>query len=254
MNYSLIIPYFKTPAVTRLCLFSIFKLCRETPEVIVVDNAPDSPESAMLKEFPQIKLINNRSELRGSAANFEAIDIGLQHASHDLVGLLHSDTIFLKAGWDTECFGRLERDNLAVVSTFEREANPFRPVRKQIRDWWHDLRHERRPGYDAAGKLMLFFFLTRKSTLKQSGFVFLRDGHITPKQFAGTGLPVEVLSLVEISRLMWHTSNITSLLTGQMDDPRLLQSLREKQERFMRDPQIQATFGELLEKHPLPKV
>ena len=51
MNYSLIVPYFKTPEVTRLCLYSIFKFSRGNPEVIVVDNAPDSPESAMLKEF-----------------------------------------------------------------------------------------------------------------------------------------------------------------------------------------------------------
>lgn len=248
MNCSLIIPYFKTPEVTRLCLYSVFKFSREKPEVIVVDNAPDSPESAMLKEFPDIKLINNRSELRGSAANFEAIDIGLEHASHDLVALLHSDTIFLKDGWDTEYFGRLEQQKLAVISTFEREANPFRPFRKQVRDWWHDLRHERRPGYQATGKLMLFFFLTRKSTLKESGFVFLRDGHITPTHFEKTQKPVEVLSLVEISRFMWHTSNITSLLTGQMDDPKLVKSYQDKRRRFFADPRIRADFGPVLPK------
>lgn len=254
MNYSLIVPYFKTPEVTRLCLHSIFKFCTGKPEVIVVDNAPDSPESAMLAEFPEIKLIKNRSELRGSPANFEAIDIGLAQASNDLVGLLHSDTIFLQSGWDEKYFGQLEREKLAVVSTFEREANPFRPWRKKVKDWWHDLRHVSQPGYEAQGKLMLFFFLTSKTALRESGFVFLRDGHITPAHFERTQKPVKVLSLVEISQFMWHTSNITSILTGQMDDPKLLQSLRDKQERFVNDPLIQSAFGELLKKHPLPKV
>jgi hypothetical protein len=248
MNYSLIVPYFKTPEVTRLCLYSIFKFSRGNPEVIVVDNAPDSPESAMLAEFPQIKLVQNRSELRGSLANFEALDLGLKQASHDLVGLLHSDTIFLQDGWDTECFGRLQQGKLAALGTFEREANPFRPLRKQVRDWWHDLRHVSQPGYDAEGKLMLFFLLTRKSTLEQTGFVFLRDGHITSKHFEITRQPVELLSLVQISRLMWHTSNITSLLTGQMDDPKLVKSYQDKRRRFFGDPKIRADFGPVLPK------
>jgi len=252
MNYSLIVPYFKTPEVTRLCLYSIFKFSRGNPEVIVVDNAPDSSESAMLAEFPQIKLIKNHSELRGSLANFEALDIGLQHASNDLVGLLHSDTIFLQDGWDTECFGKLESKKLAVLSTFEREANPLRPLRKKIRDWWHDMRHVSQPGYEAPGKLMLFFFLTRVSTLKKSGFVFLRDGHITPAHFAKTELPVEVMSVVEISRLMWHTSNITSILTGQMTDPAMVKSYQTKREQLLHHPFMVERFGEVLAKHKLP--
>ena len=56
----------------------------------------------------------------GSAGNFHALDVGLAAASHDLVGLLHSDTVFLQPGWDLDWFGRLERENLAALSTFER--------------------------------------------------------------------------------------------------------------------------------------
>ncbi|MCD6052203.1 MAG: hypothetical protein K0Q55_3621 [Verrucomicrobia bacterium] len=52
MNYSLIVPYFKTPEVTRLCLYSIFKFSGGNPEVIVVDNAPDSAESATRMFWP----------------------------------------------------------------------------------------------------------------------------------------------------------------------------------------------------------
>ena len=65
-------------------------------EVIVVDNDPGGAESKMLDEFPKLKQINNPTQTRGSAANFKALDIGLQHAANDLVGLLHSDTIFCR--------------------------------------------------------------------------------------------------------------------------------------------------------------
>jgi glycosyltransferase involved in cell wall biosynthesis len=215
LSYSLIIPYYRTPEITRIALYSIFKFCRGNAEVIAVDNDPDGGESKMLDEFPRIKRINNRTKQRGSAANFEALDIGLQHASHDLVGLLHSDTIFLQDGWDLEWFGCLERKNLAALSTFEREANPFRSLRKQIGDRWRHLRHNPRPTSADAGKLMFFWLLTRKSVLQALNFVFLRDGHITPDRLVGQRNGLEVLSCVQISRFMWHTSNITSILSGR---------------------------------------
>jgi len=246
VRYSVIVPYFRTPEITRLCLYSIFKFSRGEPEVIVVDNAPGSPESGMLAEFPRIRKIENATALRGSAANFEALDIGLARASHDLVALIHSDTIFLMEAWDLVWFSYLERNRLAALSTFEREANPFRPLRQRIRDRWNHWRHVRRPRGDAPGKLMVHFLLTRKSTLARAGFVFQRDGHIGPAHFAATGQPVEVLSLVEVSRVIWHTSNITSLVTGQMQDEKLAGIYRAKRSRLLADPWIREAFGPVL--------
>jgi hypothetical protein len=246
ISYSLIIPYFRTPEMTRLALFSIFKFCRGNAEVIVVDNDPASAESRMLDEFPKIKRINNATGQRGSAANFEALDLGLSHASHDLAGLLHSDTIFLRDGWDLEWFGHLERENLAALSTFEREANPFRPLRKRMGDWWRHFRHIPRPVRAHDGKLMFFWLLTRKSVLQAMNFVFLRDGHLTADRLVGQRNGVEVLSCVQISRFMWHTSNITSILTGQMDDTKLVRSYQAKREQFFKHPLIREQFGEVL--------
>jgi hypothetical protein len=246
---SLIVPYFRTPEITRLCLHSIFRFSELNPEVIVVDNDPTSPESAMLDEFPRIKRIPNPSRLRGSAANFEALDIGLAQASHDLVGLLHSDTVFLKPGWDREWFGRLAAQDLAALSTAEREANPFRPIRKKVGDWWRHWRHQRRPVPGKAAKMMLFFLLTRKSVLGEIGFGFLRDGHIEPHHFEKSRNGVELLSCVEISRFMWHTSNITSLLTGQMTDPAMVKSYTDKRRRFLAHPLIRTHFRDVLPKN-----
>jgi hypothetical protein len=245
-SHSLIIPYFRTPEITRLALHSIFKFCRGNAEVIVVDNDPGGAESKMLDEFPKLKRINNPTQTRGSAANFEALDIGLRHATNDLVGLLHSDTIFLQDGWDVEWFGHLERHNLAALSTFEREANPFRPLRKKAGDWWRHLRHNPRPVSASAGKLMFFWLLTRKSILQDMNFVFARDGHITPDRLAGRRNGLEVLSCVQISRFMWHTSNITSILTGQMDDPSLVKSFQTKRRQLLDHPLIREKFGDVL--------
>ena len=244
MDYSLIVPYFKTPEITRLCLYSIFKFARGKPEVLVVDNAPGSTESGMLREFKKIRVVENPGAPRGSAGNFHALDRGLAQAGHDLVGLLHSDTVFLKEGWDLECFGRLEKENLAALGTFEREANPFDGNR--LRDWWRGLRHRPRPGAGSRGKLMLYFLLTRRSTLERLGHRFLGAEHIRVDRFAGAGRPVEVLGAAEMGRLLWHTSNITSLLTGQMGDPAQMARYREKRRELLADERIRELFGPVL--------
>jgi hypothetical protein len=57
---------------------------------------------------------------------------------------------------------------------------------------------------------------------------------------------VEVLSLREMSGFLWHTSNITSLLTGQMDDQRLRKSYETKRKRFLEDPFVREHFAAVL--------
>jgi hypothetical protein len=97
-----------------------------------------------------------------------------------------------------------------------------------------------------AGKLMFFWLLTRKSILREMDFVFVRDGHITPDRLAGRRNGLEVLSCVQISRFMWHTSNITSILTGQMDDPSLVKSFQTKRRQLLGHPLIREKFGDVL--------
>ncbi|MFH1067942.1 MAG: glycosyltransferase [bacterium] len=233
--YTLIIPYYKTPEITRLALRSIRRFCRAEHEIIVIDNAPDSPESAMLQEFPEIRRIENRSGLTGSPANFEAIDIGVKEARHDLLGLLHSDTIFLREGWDEEQFGYMEKHDLAVLGTFEREASPHRPLHRKIRDIFFDFVHSNRPQRGSRKKLMLFFLLTRASVLRELNFSFMKSGHLLPIHLESVQNGLETLSCLEISRFMWHTSNVTSLLTGQMDDPKMAKNFRKKREMLLQD-------------------
>lgn len=246
MKYSLIIPYYRTPEITRLALHSIFHFGTGEPEVIVVDNAPGRVESKMLDEFPRLRRLDNPTAKTGSDANFEALDLGIQAASHDLLGLLHSDTIFMRPGWDTEWFGHLEAKNLAAIGTFEREANLFRPWRKRIKDRIRHQFHRRTVAPDLPGKLAMHFVLTRQSTMTQTGFNFIRDRDLLTRHFTGMRGGIEILSLWEMSRILWHTSNITSLLTGQMDDPRLRKSYETKRKRFLEDPFVRQHFAAVL--------
>ncbi len=244
VRYSLIVPYFRTPEITRFALHSIFKFCRGDAEVIVVNNDPADPGSGMLAEFPHITQVNNPTATRGSDANFEALDLGLRHATRDFVGLLHSDTVFLQDGWDLEWFGRLQSENLAALGTFEREANPFRPLRKKIRDHWNHLRHDPRP--QSTAKLMLHWLLTRKSVLQALDYRFSHSRDLTVDRLRDQRDGVQLLSCVQISRFLWHTSDVTGVVTGQLRDPASIKSFETKRAQFINHPLIREHFGEIL--------
>lgn len=89
-DISVIIVSFNTRELILACLRSVFagRGAGET-EVIVVDNASnDGSRDAIRKEFPGVKIIENRRNLGFSAAN----NIGLENATGSYALLLNSDT------------------------------------------------------------------------------------------------------------------------------------------------------------------
>lgn len=89
-DISVIIVSFNTRELILACLRSVFagRGAGET-EVIVVDNASnDGSRDAIRKEFPGVKIIENRRNLGFSAAN----NIGLENATGSYAVLLNSDT------------------------------------------------------------------------------------------------------------------------------------------------------------------
>lgn len=243
LSYSLIIPHYRTLAITRIALHALQTFSTGNAEILLIANDPTPEDLALSTEFPTARFLPLPSTLNRDAANLDAIDVGLAAASHDLVGIIHSDTIFLKTGWDQELFGRMEQNGLDALSTMAREANAFRPWRKQIKDLWWDLWHQRRPSPDKQGKLMLHFLLTRKSTLAEMGFHFLNQGNIRVEHYTRAGRTIELLSLREGNRYMWHISNTSSLLSGLMNDPKLWQDFQKKWQIFWESPDVIRHFG-----------
>lgn len=245
LRYSLIVPYFRTPEVTRLALRTMQCFAAGEPEIIVIDNDPNHPGSAMLDEFPHIVRINNPTDTRGSLANFEALDIGIDAASHDRLAIVHSDTIFLQHGWDARYFNELDQQPLAAIGTLVREANPWRPLRKRLRDRYNRLRHRRIASASQNGKLLVFFLLIRKSLLQTHHYRFMQQGNISIDHVRTMqGGDIALLDLIELSQFVWHTSNITSLLTGQMDDPVLQRNFEQKWARLLEDPRMRQHLGD----------
>lgn len=94
MDLSVIIVNWNTRNLLRDCLKSIFKFTKGVKfEIIVVDNGSKDKSSRMVKkEFPQVTLIPNKSNLGFSKANNQ----GLKIAKGKYLLLLNSDTYFIE--------------------------------------------------------------------------------------------------------------------------------------------------------------
>ena len=93
MQLSVSIVSFNTKALLKRCLASIFKFTKGLSfEVIVVDNGSTDDSAAIVrKDFPQVKLIQNRTNRWYSGANNQALNA----AKGKYFLILNSD-IFLK--------------------------------------------------------------------------------------------------------------------------------------------------------------
>lgn len=92
MDLSIIIVSFNTREILKNCLKSIVGVRQSGPqtEVIIVDNASsDGSYEMIVKDFPEFKLIVNKTNLGFAKAN----NVGIKQAQGEYIILLNSDTI-----------------------------------------------------------------------------------------------------------------------------------------------------------------
>ncbi|MEO5348427.1 MAG: hypothetical protein H7836_02115 [Magnetococcus sp. YQC-3] len=240
LEYTLIIPYHRTPTVTRIVLSALSNSCHGTPELILVhwDPEPAAADLALFAEFATLRVIALPAALQGDAARFAAIDAGVAAASHDLVGILHGDTVLLRPGWDEDLFSYMERDELVALGTQAAEVTPLRSWSSRIGELWRELWHKRMPGPKDEGMLMHNFLLTRKSVLEKIAFRFAEQGPINIRHYTRNDCRIGLLSLQEVCDFMWYVPNTAGLLCGEVTDARVRQEVQHKWRIFSQDPHI----------------
>jgi hypothetical protein len=99
MDLSIIVVNFNTKSLIKECLSSIFKNTQNLKyEVIVVDNhSSDGSPEMVKKDFPQVKLIQNKENLGFAKANNQ----GLKVAEGKYISFLNSDTVVLSNAFET---------------------------------------------------------------------------------------------------------------------------------------------------------
>ena len=233
-NISIIIPQYKTYQVTRLCLRALKKFSTLNIEVIVVDNNSADESLTYLEKNKWIQLIKNNNATVGGLGHKQALDIGIKAAKGNWVLLFHSDTIVLKKAWDKDLLDLVSQYPDAVgASSIVRDINPFASWYSQlIRKFKENQFVYHHTLNTSNNKMMSYCFLIKRDFLTHSGFNFeqaegdvadaLYRNHIKDMQ------PFLLMGRNFLQNILWHTSNVSSILTGQMTDTKSINKLHKK--------------------------
>lgn len=100
---SVVIPTRNRPTWLRTCLDALLPLLRDEDEVIVVDSASTTPETAEVARQAGVRLV--RAERPGASL---ARNVGWRAATHDLIAFIDDDVTVLP-GWAEACAAALSR-------------------------------------------------------------------------------------------------------------------------------------------------
>jgi glycosyltransferase involved in cell wall biosynthesis len=246
---SIIIPHYQTTQHIKLCLRSLRKYSKSKIEVIVVDNNSGDNSLEYLKSLSWIKLIENHTQSLGSKAHAEALDLGVKEATGAWLGFFHSDTIVLRLGWDEYLIQKIKESNAAGLSTLERDINQFEPFSDKCKRTIHGLRKSVKNWFTKGKKekIMSFCFIIRKDIFLDTGFSFLpATGDVISdlyhEKIKGKHHFV-LLKHKELESYLWHTSNVTSILTGQIKDKALLDKFNQKNTLMMKRSEVLEILG-----------
>jgi len=148
MDVSIIIVNYNTKSLLRNCLISLYKHTTDIDfEVFISDNCSTDGSIEMLrKEFPQVEIIENNTNLGFGAANNKA----LEKAAGKYIFYLNSDTVLLNNAvkiffdyWETNSsnskLGAIGANLLDDNNNIIHSAGFFRSINTEIKDAIKDL-------------------------------------------------------------------------------------------------------------------
>ena len=148
MQNTIIIPNYKTPLLTRLCLRSLRKYTdSKRAKVIVVDNDSADESLEYLKSLKWITLIERKTVGEsGPQMHARALDDALALVDTDFFAVMHTDTIVLREDWLDFLLGEFtDAPKLAGVGSWKLErVSRAKIVGQKIEDFFRELFTRRR--------------------------------------------------------------------------------------------------------------
>ena len=247
---SIIIPQYKTFEVTRLCLRALKKFSSLNIEVIVVDNNSSDDSLEYLKKNKWIKLIENHHAIIGGQGHKQALDIGIKAATGDWVLLFHSDSIVLKHGWDIKLLNLMKQYPEAVgASSIVREMNTFTSFAKKILRLFKEKKYAYKYTLSPTNnKIMSYCFLLNRQFLLSTDFNFEQaQGDVADALYQTKikkNKPFILMGRGFLEPLIWHTSNVSSILTGQIKDSKSVVKFHKKLSKLFSSPVIKELIND----------
>ena len=220
---TVLLPNYKTPELTKLCLRSLRKYtdCSRI-RILAIDNASNDESLAYLKTLSWITLIErSASEIEGMPPplmHSSALDLALKQVDTPYVISMHTDTIVHNPQWLDYLMEHISRsEKIAGVGSWKLETVPFwKSVGKALEDGFKAL---------AGKKHREFRFLRSHCALYRTELLkkYTRGfgdgecaGSSIHKHLLAAGYEMEFLPVGELSRYMAHLNHATMILNPEL--------------------------------------
>lgn len=221
---TILIPNYKTLALTKLCLRLIRqKTPKDLYKVIVIDNDSQDDSLAYLRTLQWIKLIERTSVPgeKSDQAQARALDLGLQSVDTPYVLTLHSDSLVLQEDWLNYLIENIEANPMIAgvgaikvkeCSIFSRLMALFKPKAKSILE-------DAEQTYD---HLRTYCAMYRVDLLRKYGLNFLMEwkaaGKVMHRNLIDLGFDMVALAPEVLNKKIEHIRHATMVLSPKAGD------------------------------------
>ena len=241
---SIILPNYKTPELTRLCLRSLRKFTpHDAIRIIAVDNASGDESAEYLRSLGWIRLIERTpadiAGLEPAVMHTTAMDLALKEVDTPFVLSFHTDTIVYSTDWLEFLLDRISRsEKIAGVGSWKLEFVPqLKRFGKGIEDGLKRLLGKKKPEYRF---LRSHCALYRTDLLKRHTRGF-GDGECAGSSIhrclTAAGYDMEFIPPEVLIKYMDHLNHATMILNPTIGSrktaaPKARQSLENRLERY----------------------
>jgi len=230
---TLLIPNYRTYALTKLCLDLLQKY---TPtgsyHAIVIDNNSRDESTEYLRTVPWIELIERRG-VRGETppqSHARALDLGLSRVTTPYVLSIHTDTLVKNSQWLPYLLSQIEKDeNIAGVGSWKLESKPLykralKAVERRLQIVYYSLIHKKDHAIEGVGKNYFYLrshcALYRTALLKKHHLKFDAQnepaGKILHRKLVDEGYGMVFLPSKTLGKYLDHVNNATMILNPEL--------------------------------------
>lgn len=230
---SVLIPNYKTPDITRLCM----RLLRKHTDparirVIAIDNGSEDASLDYLRSLTWIQLIERRAEPDDtpSLSHARALDLAMERVETPLVLSFHTDTFVLNSRWLDFLIHQIDRSSdIAGVGSWKLESKPWhKRLAKNVE------RHFQSVGYRLLGRdlsrvegtaahrkyLRSHCAMYRTELLRRYRLTFSADrdtaGRVLHQRLVEAGHRMVFLPSEVLSRYVVHLNHATMVINPEL--------------------------------------
>jgi GT2 family glycosyltransferase len=250
---SILIPNYRTLALTKMCLDLIQKY---TPtgmyHAIVIDNNSRDESTAYLRTVPWIELIERTANSYETPAqsHSRALDLGLSRVTTPYVLSIHTDTLVKHSEWLQFLLSKIEQDkNIAGVGSWKLEPKPLykrilKAAERKIQQAYYAIIHKQNHALEGVGKNYFYLrshcALYKTDLLKKYKLSFDDNnevaGKVMHKKLVDAGHEMVFLKSELLGKYLDHINHATMILNPELGArPRTIREGIKKIEAILND-------------------